>query len=101
MPNVTETSDLDTAGFDHTFSINSRGLFICLREEIKAMKQQGLTELAEDALERPASRGSIVNVASIAGVSSIYGTIAYTASKHAVVGMTKTAGARYSKYISE
>lgn len=42
--------------------------------------------------------GTIVNIASIAGLLGMTGHIAYAASKHAVLGLTKTAAVEYAKY---
>ncbi len=65
-------------------AINQTGVFYCMREALKVMKTQ--------------QYGSIVNTASIAGIGSAPRMGAYAASKHAVVGMTKTAAAEYGKF---
>jgi NAD(P)-dependent dehydrogenase (short-subunit alcohol dehydrogenase family) len=65
-----------TAVFDALFAVNVRGTWLCLREEMALMAGHG---------------GSIVNVASIAGQRGFPGLSVYTASKHAVLGMTKSA----------
>lgn len=54
--------------------INATGVFFCLRAQLKQMQ----------------SGASIVNVASIAGHIGVAGSSAYCASKHAVIGLTKT-----------
>jgi NAD(P)-dependent dehydrogenase (short-subunit alcohol dehydrogenase family) len=54
-----------------------RGTFRCLRHELRIMCAQGA--------------GSIVNTASIAGLRAFYTNGIYTASKHAIVGLTKAA----------
>ena len=56
----------------------------CLREELKVMQKQS-------------SGGSIVNAASTAGTIGLFGHAAYVASKHAVVGLTKTCARDYAK----
>lgn len=67
-----------------TIAINQTGVFYCMRAALKVMRQQ--------------EKGSIVNVASAAGLRSAPRMGAYAASKHAVVGMTKTAAFEYGKY---
>jgi len=64
------------AVFDELFAVNVRGTWLCLREEMSLMAGHG---------------GAIVNVASIAGQRGFPGLSVYTASKHAVLGMTKSA----------
>ncbi len=49
-------------------------------------------------LMKPRGRGSIVNVASTAGVQGGLGPHAYTAAKHAVVGLTRSAAVEYARY---
>lgn len=63
--------------YDRVFDSNVRSTWLCLVEEMRIM--------------RSARRGAIVNMGSIAGVRGFRGLAAYTASKHAVVGMTKSA----------
>ncbi len=70
--------DTDTADWRRTMAINLDGLFFCVRAELRAMKAAG-------------TGGSIVNVASSAGKMGVPGLAAYSASKHAVLGLTKTA----------
>jgi NAD(P)-dependent dehydrogenase (short-subunit alcohol dehydrogenase family) len=70
--------------WDHVLNINLKGVWLCMKYEIIQMLQQG--------------GGSIVNTASIMGlVGSWSGTSAYNASKHGVVGLTKTAALEYAK----
>ncbi len=76
--------DITDADWDAVMAVNAKGVFFCLRAALKIMKEMG--------------GGSIVNVASVAGISSAPGMGAYAASKHAVVGMTKAAAAEYGKY---
>jgi A-factor type gamma-butyrolactone 1'-reductase (1S-forming) len=67
---------MEPAVFDRLMAINLRATFRCLQLEMAAMRANG---------------GSIVNVASIAGKRGFPGLAAYTASKHAVVGLTLSA----------
>jgi len=69
-------------GWDKTISVNLKGVWLCMRHEIPQMRKQG--------------SGAIVNTASIAGLTGL-GTIAYAASKHGVVGMTKVAALENAK----
>jgi NAD(P)-dependent dehydrogenase (short-subunit alcohol dehydrogenase family) len=68
---------LAEAVFDEIIAINLKGTWRCLRAELAAM--------------RPRERGAIVNVSSIAGVRGFPGLAAYTASKHAILGLTRSA----------
>ncbi|TXT13694.1 hypothetical protein VHUM_01061 [Vanrija humicola] len=79
-------ASVETDAYDKLVSINARGLFLCQREELKQMAKQ---DPGTDAPRQ--SRGSIVNLASVAGLvgSGILG--AYVSTKHAVVGLTKSA----------
>ena len=60
-----------------TLAVNLVGVFLCLKHEIPVMREQG--------------GGAIVNVASGAGMIPVPGLSAYCASKHGVLGLTKTA----------
>lgn len=82
--NRVPTSNYDISEWDQVISINQTGVFYCMREELKIMSKQG--------------SGCIVNVSSIAGMRALPMTIAYTASKHAVIGMSKTAALEYARY---
>ncbi|MCS5723683.1 SDR family oxidoreductase [Herbiconiux sp. CPCC 203407] len=63
--------------FDRILSVNVKGVWLCLREELRVM--------------RAAGSGSIVNVSSIGGLRGSSGMGAYQATKHAVIGLTRTA----------
>jgi len=66
---------------DRVFSINVMGVFNCMRRELRWMERQG--------------RGAIVNIASLAGLVGVGGKPAYTAAKHAVVGLTRAAAIQF------
>ncbi len=70
-------TELDESDFDRVISVNLKGVWLGMKHVAPAMQQSG--------------GGAIVNTASIAGLSPTPGIIAYGASKHAVVGMTKSA----------
>jgi NAD(P)-dependent dehydrogenase (short-subunit alcohol dehydrogenase family) len=78
-------NDQTEANFDDVFSINVKGLFIALQQEIRQMLQQGCG-------------GSIVNMASVGGSLATPGASVYVASKHAVIGLTKSAAIEYGPH---
>jgi NAD(P)-dependent dehydrogenase (short-subunit alcohol dehydrogenase family) len=69
--------DVPPEEFDRVINTNVRGTWLCMRHETRIMRAQG--------------HGSIVNVSSIAGLVGFAQSAAYTASKHAVVGLTRSA----------
>jgi NAD(P)-dependent dehydrogenase (short-subunit alcohol dehydrogenase family) len=77
------TTDYDEAMWDRVMSINLKGVWLCMRAELRQMLSQG--------------GGAIVNTASAAGLIGIPGLSAYTAAKHGVNGLTKTAALEYAK----
>jgi NAD(P)-dependent dehydrogenase (short-subunit alcohol dehydrogenase family) len=77
------THEADEAVFDRTIAVNLKGVFLCLKHEIAAMLKTG--------------GGAIVNTASVAGVGGAPGMPAYAASKHGVIGLTRTAALEYAR----
>jgi len=71
------TGDLSDREWRRILSVNLDGVFYCIRAEIAVMRRAG--------------GGSIVNMASILGAAALKDHVAYTASKHAVVGLTRGA----------
>ncbi|MCL4136304.1 UNVERIFIED_CONTAM: hypothetical protein GTU68_004374, partial [Idotea baltica] len=69
--------------FDMVIDVNVKGVFYCMKEAISIFKQIG--------------GGVIVNTASVAGKIGMSRHLAYSASKHAVIGMTKSAAVEYAK----
>ncbi|MBL4800675.1 MAG: glucose 1-dehydrogenase [Emcibacter sp.] len=69
--------------FDRTMAVNVKGTFLCMKDELQQMAHQG--------------HGVILNVASVAGLIGAPLAGAYTASKHAVIGLTKTAALEYAR----
>ena len=65
-----------TAVFDQVMEVNVRGVFLGMKYAVPAMSKTG--------------GGSIINTASVAGISGAAGFSAYCASKHAVIGLTKS-----------
>jgi NAD(P)-dependent dehydrogenase (short-subunit alcohol dehydrogenase family) len=78
-------TDQVEADFDSLFSVNVKGLFVAMQEEIRQMLRQGWG-------------GSIVNMASVGGLVATPGAAAYVASKHAVIGLTKAAAVEYGPH---
>jgi NAD(P)-dependent dehydrogenase (short-subunit alcohol dehydrogenase family) len=76
------TVELDEAEWDRVIGINLKSVYLCMKYEIPHMQEVG--------------GGAIVNVSSLAGFRGKAGTLAYTASKHGVIGMTKTAALEYA-----
>lgn len=73
--------NIDLAEFERIMNVNVRGVFLGLKHVLKVMAEQGY--------------GSVINTASTAGIRSEHSTAAYSASKHAVVGLTKAAALEY------
>ncbi|KUJ20154.1 NAD(P)-binding protein [Mollisia scopiformis] len=88
---VHETS-LET--FDKTMNVNTRAVFIGCKYALEQFLAQ---EPLPSNSRGDATRGWIVNVASLAGIVGFQGAPAYTTSKHAVVGLTKEIGLSYAK----
>lgn len=71
------TGELGDEGWRAILSVNLDGVFYCTRAEIRVMRERG--------------GGSIVNMASILSSAAFRNHVAYTTSKHAVVGLTRGA----------
>lgn len=69
--------------WDRIVNLNLRSVWLCMKHEILAMIERG--------------GGAIVNTASVAGLVGVRGLSPYTATKHAVVGLSKTAALDYVK----
>ncbi|HVU73737.1 MAG TPA: glucose 1-dehydrogenase [Mycobacteriales bacterium] len=79
---MVETMPLAT--FEQVLAVNVTGTFLGMQKSVPAMRERG--------------RGSIVNISSVAAKMGGAGTIAYTSSKWAVLGMTKSAAAELGRY---
>lgn len=75
--------EIALAEWDRILDINLRGTFVCMKHELAQMVRQG--------------GGVIVNTSSGAGVRGVPGGASYTASKHAIIGLTKSAALDYAK----
>ncbi|MBE9160208.1 SDR family oxidoreductase [Nodosilinea sp. LEGE 06152] len=79
-PSLTEQTE---AEYDRIMNVNVKGVWLSMKYEIAQMLKQG--------------SGAIVNTSSGAGVVAVPSQLLYTASKHAVVGLTKAAALQYAK----
>ena len=79
---VAETADASGEEFDRVNAINLRGVWNCMKYELRHMREQ--------------ASGAIVNCSSLGGLVGIAGRAVYHASKHGVLGMTKSAALEYA-----
>src|SRR6476646_8748663 len=79
----TPLHEIELDEWDRILDINLRGTFLCMKHELAQMLKQG--------------GGVIVNTSSGAGIRGVAGGSAYAASKHAIIGMTKSAALDYAK----
>lgn len=92
-------SDIDIDNFDKTLAVNTRGTMLCLRAVTKAMMAQEPRKIkGRHGEERSLGRGSIVNLGSGLSYAAGPGMMAYAASKHAMMGITKVAALDNAKY---
>jgi NAD(P)-dependent dehydrogenase (short-subunit alcohol dehydrogenase family) len=78
----TDAADEPAETFDRVNAINLRGVWACMKHELGQMRKQG--------------SGAIVNCSSLGGLVGLPGRAAYHASKHGVVGLTKSAALEYA-----
>ena len=76
-------ADYSMEQFQRVMTVNIAGVWSCMRYQIRAMLSNG--------------GGAIVNAASVAGLVAFPFMSAYVASKHAIVGLTKTAAVEYAR----
>jgi NAD(P)-dependent dehydrogenase (short-subunit alcohol dehydrogenase family) len=74
-------ADLSESDFDKVMAVDLKGVWLCMKHELLYFQKHG---------------GSIVNNASVAGLVGLSGQGAYTAAKHGVIGLTKTAAVEYA-----
>jgi NAD(P)-dependent dehydrogenase (short-subunit alcohol dehydrogenase family) len=77
------TQECSEENWDKTIGINLKGIWLCMKYEIPEMLKNG--------------KGAIVNCSSVAGLIGYSGLPAYVASKHGVLGLTKTAALECAK----
>ncbi|MCE2484825.1 MAG: SDR family oxidoreductase [Desulfurellaceae bacterium] len=80
---LSRTAEQTEQDWEPVIRINLKGVWLCMKYEIPHMVQQG--------------SGAIVNTASGAGLIGVKRMAAYVASKHGVIGLTKTAALEYAK----
>jgi NAD(P)-dependent dehydrogenase (short-subunit alcohol dehydrogenase family) len=77
-----DAADEPAATFDRVTAINLRGVWACMKHELRQMREQG--------------SGAIVNCSSLGGLVGLPGRAAYHASKHGVIGLTRSAALEYA-----
>lgn len=77
------TAECTEENWDRVIDVNLKGVWLCMKYQIQQMLKQG--------------QGSIINCSSIAGLVGFTNIPAYAASKHGLLGLTKTAALEYSK----
>ena len=80
---VVRTADVTEEDFDRIMAVNLKGVWLCMKYEIQQLLAQG--------------GGTIVNTASAAGLVGTHSMPVYGASKHGVVGLTRTAAVEYGR----
>ena len=80
-----EIAESSSEEFDRVNTINLRGVWSCMKYELRQMRQQG--------------SGAIVNCSSIGGLIGLPGRATYHASKQGVIGLTKSAALEYASRI--
>ncbi len=76
-------AEIELDEWDRILNINLRGTFVCMKHELAQMLKQG--------------GGVVINTSSGAGIRGVPGGSAYVASKHAIIGLTKSAALDYAK----
>jgi NAD(P)-dependent dehydrogenase (short-subunit alcohol dehydrogenase family) len=81
--NQKKTADHTFEDWDNVIAVNQTGVFYCMKAVLRQMMKQG--------------HGNIINIASLAGLKPSGYNLSYSASKFAVVGMTKSAALEYGR----
>lgn len=84
MASVASLADTSRDDWEWVIGVNLRGVWSCMRHQLRQMQKQG--------------SGAIVNNASVGAVKGDPGVSPYTASKHGVVGLTRTSALEYVKH---
>ncbi len=80
---LANADQLEEDVWDFVLNVNLKGVWLCMKYQIPAMLASG--------------GGSIINVASLAGLVGFRGNSAYSASKHGVIGLTKSVALEYAR----
>jgi NAD(P)-dependent dehydrogenase (short-subunit alcohol dehydrogenase family) len=83
MAKIAPIAESPREDFDRVIGVNLRGVWSCMKHELRQMERQG--------------GGAIVNNASVGALTGNPGIASYIASKHGVVGLTRTAALEYVK----
>ncbi|HXG68298.1 MAG TPA: SDR family oxidoreductase [Blastocatellia bacterium] len=83
MARIAPTADSTREDWERVIGVNLRGVWSCMKHELRQMERQG--------------SGAIVNNASVGALTGNPGIASYIASKHGVVGLTRTAALEYVK----
>jgi len=83
MARIAPTADSTRDEWERVIGINLRGVWSCMKQELRHMERQG--------------SGAIVNNASVGALTGNPGIGCYIASKHGVIGLTRTAALEYVK----
>ena len=78
------TAECTEENWDRMISIHLKGVWLCMKYEIAHMMEHG--------------GGAIVNTSSVAGLVGFPDLPAYAASKHGIIGLTRTAALEYAKW---
>jgi NAD(P)-dependent dehydrogenase (short-subunit alcohol dehydrogenase family) len=77
-----DAADYPAENFDRVNAINLRGVSTCMKHELRQMRERG--------------SGAIVNCSSLGGLAGLPGRASYHASKHGVLGLTKSAALEHA-----
>ncbi|WP_375347527.1 SDR family oxidoreductase (plasmid) [Priestia megaterium] len=80
---VTDTVDLKEEVYDDVMNVNTKGIWLCMKYELLQLIKQG-------------TEGAIVNCSSLGGLVGVPGRSVYHASKHGVLGLTKSTALEYA-----
>ncbi|HBQ28358.1 hypothetical protein HX99_04040 [Peptococcaceae bacterium SCADC1_2_3] len=80
---IASTVECPTENWDHVLAVNLKGIWLCMKYELLLMLRQ--------------KKGAMVNCSSVAGLVGFKGLPAYVASKHGIIGLTRTAALEYAK----
>jgi NAD(P)-dependent dehydrogenase (short-subunit alcohol dehydrogenase family) len=77
-----DVADQSAEAFDRVIAINLRGVWACMKHELRQMRKQG--------------SGAVINCSSIGGLTSRAQLAAYHGSKHGVIGLTRSVALEYA-----